>query len=59
MTVTFSLGQQGCTGTTDASGVVSCTIPKLTEKPGNYMLNAGFAGTGDYLPSSVTAGFNI
>jgi hypothetical protein len=59
LTVTFSLGAQGCTAATNASGVASCTIPKLTQKPGNYTLQTAFAGSGDYLPSSVSTGFKI
>src|SRR5262249_58707595 len=35
-TVTFTLGTQGCSGTTNASGIVSCTIASLNQIPGPY-----------------------
>jgi len=58
-TVTFTLGTQGCTGTTNSVGVVSCTIAKLNQKPGNYFLTASFAGDADYLASSANLAFTI
>ena len=48
-----------CFGTTNLVGVASCTITKLTQKPGNYFLTASFAGNGDYLASSVNLAFKI
>ena len=39
--VTFVLGTQTATGTTDATGKASANI-KLTQKPGSYALSATF-----------------
>ncbi|MDE3065528.1 MAG: Ig-like domain repeat protein, partial [Acidobacteriota bacterium] len=58
-TVSFTLGTQGCVATTDASGSASCTIAKLTQKSGTYVVVVAFAGTGDYLASSTTGSFKI
>jgi hypothetical protein len=58
-TVTFTLGTQGCTGTTNSVGVASCTIAKVTQKPGNYFPTVSFAGNGDYLASSANLAFKI
>jgi PKD repeat protein len=58
-TVQFTLGSQGCTATTNSSGVATCTIVKLTQKPGSYLVTTNFAGTGDYLASSTSQGFSI
>jgi hypothetical protein len=51
--------KQSCSGITDASGTASCTIAKLTLKPGKYTLAVSFAGDGDYLSSSVTPTFSV
>jgi len=59
LTASFSLGAQDCSAATNIAGVASCTIAKLTEKPGNYVLTAGFAGTSNYLASSASVGFSI
>jgi hypothetical protein len=58
-TVTFTLGTQGCTGTTNSVGVASCTIAKVTQKPGNYFPTVSFAGNGDYLASSANLAARI
>jgi hypothetical protein len=58
-TVTFTLGAQGCTAVTDASGVGACAIAKLDQKSGSYTMVASFAGSPDYLPSSDSMGFTI
>jgi hypothetical protein len=57
--VTFTLGAQSCSATTNAAGVASCAIAKLSEKPGNYTLETSFAGTADYLSSAANVGFSI
>jgi PKD repeat protein len=54
-TVTFTLGSQSCSGTTDASGDVSCTISPVSSQLGNQTLTADFAGDAYYDPSSDTA----
>ena len=52
-TITLSLGAQSCTGTTDASGIASCTLT-FNGALGPQPLNADFAGDTYYLPSSDT-----
>ena len=51
-TVTFTLGAQSCSGTTDASGNVSCTISPVSSQLGNQTVTSVFAGDAYYLPSS-------
>jgi hypothetical protein len=58
-TVTFTLGSQGCTATTNGSGTAACNIPKLSQKPGSYPTTISFAGDGDYLPSTSGTAFKI
>jgi hypothetical protein len=58
-TVSFTLGVQGCTGTTIANGTVSCTIAKLTQKPGLYASTIQFAGDLNYTAIGVNAVFAI
>ena len=57
--MTFTLGSQGCSATTNASGVATCTIAKLTAKTGGSAVNANFAGTADYLVSSSSVAFTV
>lgn len=42
-TVQFTLGSQSCSGTTDASGIATCSIV-VNQKPGEYEVTAVFAG---------------
>lgn len=58
-TVTFALGTQGCTATTNSVGVAACSIAKLTQKSGNYIVTVGFAGTADYLAATSNTAFTI
>ena len=51
-TVTFTLGAQSCSGTTDASGNVSCTISPVSSQLGNQTVTSVFAGDAYYLGSS-------
>ena len=51
-TVTLSVGSQSCTGTTDAAGAVSCTIPSVTVPLGPQTVKTAFAGNAFYQPSS-------
>jgi PKD repeat protein len=54
--VTFTLGTQSCSGLTDASGAVSCTISSVDPSTlGSKTLTASFTGDAYYLPSSDTA----
>jgi hypothetical protein len=52
-TITLSLGGQSCTGTTDSTGIASCTLT-FTGSLGPQPLTANFAGDAYYLPSSDT-----
>jgi hypothetical protein len=52
-TITLSLGGQSCTGTTDATGLATCTLT-FTGPLGPQPLTATFAGDTYYLPSSDT-----
>jgi hypothetical protein len=53
--VTLALGAQSCTGTTDSSGSVSCTIPSVSVPLGPELVGASFAGNAYYQPSSDSA----
>lgn len=50
--VTFTLGTQTGSGTTDASGVASTDIV-ITQAPGGVTVGASYAGDGGYLASSA------
>ena len=54
-TVTFTLGAQSCSGTTDASGNASCTITPVSSQLGNQTITATFAGDAYYVGSSDSA----
>jgi uncharacterized repeat protein (TIGR01451 family) len=51
-TVTLSVGSQSCTGVTDGSGDVACTIPSVSVPLGPETVGATFAGDGYYRPAS-------
>ncbi|HEY8764394.1 MAG TPA: Ig-like domain repeat protein [Solirubrobacteraceae bacterium] len=53
-TVTLSIGSQSCTGTTNASGNVSCTIPSVTVPLGSATVGAAFAGDAAYQAASAS-----
>jgi hypothetical protein len=53
-TVTLSLGSQSCTGSTDSSGNVSCTIAHVTSALGSQTVGASFAGDNHYRASSAS-----
>ena len=61
--VAFTLGTQGCSGTTNASGVATCTIASLNQVPGSYTVMASFSGgtVGGvaYSPSTDSKPFTI
>jgi hypothetical protein len=59
LTVNFTLGSQGCSAVTNSSGIASCTITKLVQNPGNYLVTASFGGNADYLLSSASTAFKI
>jgi len=56
--VLFSLGSDTCSGTTNPSGVASCSITP-SQAAGSYTMTATFAGDADYLGSSDSAPFSI
>lgn len=59
VTVTFVLGTQSATATTDASGIAATSL-KLTQKNGTYTLTATYAGTaGTYSGSAASATFKL
>ena len=58
-TVQFTLGSQSCSGTTDASGVATCSIV-VTQAPGEDVVTAVFAGIfGADAGSSASNPFHI
>lgn len=58
-TVTFSLnGTETCSGTTDASGVATCSVTP-GENAGTYPLTASFAGTSTDLASTGSGTFTV
>jgi hypothetical protein len=58
-TVTFTLGSQTCTGTTDASGHVTCTIANVTQDAGTTAVVASYAGDAATNPASVSTPFTV
>ncbi|HEX3807206.1 MAG TPA: Ig-like domain-containing protein, partial [Gaiellaceae bacterium] len=58
-TVTFTLGTQSCTGTTDANGVATCTLPSIVQDSGAYTVNASYGGDGFTNGTSTSAPFAI
>jgi Bacterial Ig-like domain (group 3) len=57
-TITFTLGSQSCSGTTDAYGIAKCTI-RIAQPPGDYTLTAVFTGDDDLEPSSDSVTFQV
>jgi hypothetical protein len=51
-------GSQACTGTTNGSGVASCSMTP-TQTPGRTTIRASFGGTEELLPSSDSVGFTV
>lgn len=58
-TVGAGAGAQPCTGTTDASGVASCTITRVLQPAGSATVLMVFAGDDFYLPSNTTATIGV
>jgi hypothetical protein len=56
--VSFMLGSQSCSGTTNAAGRASCTVT-LNQTPGAYTVNASFAGNTAYNGATATSPFTI
>jgi hypothetical protein len=57
-TITFTLGAQGCLGSTNASGVASCSFT-INQIPGPYTVQASFVASGNYQASSDSEPFTI
>jgi Bacterial Ig-like domain (group 3) len=57
-TVTFTIGGQACSGTTDAAGQASCVIVP-DAMAGSYAVDASYAGSVRFQPSSVSAAFTV
>jgi PKD repeat protein len=57
-TVSFTVGSDTCSETTDSSGVASCSITP-SQAAGSYTMTATFGGDADYLSSSVATPFSI
>jgi hypothetical protein len=58
-TVSFTLnGSEACSGTTNASGVASCSLTPR-EPAGSYTLTADFAGNATGLAASASAPFTV
>jgi hypothetical protein len=56
--VSFTLGSQSCTGTTDGGGLAACSLT-LAQQSGGYVATASFGGGGRLLPSQVSATYTI
>jgi hypothetical protein len=57
--LTFTLGAETCTATTDSTGTASCSVTPQ-DMPGSYTVNVSFAGDEPtYEPSSASAGFAV
>jgi hypothetical protein len=56
--ITFTLGAQSCTATTDQAGLARCLLV-LQQRPGAYTVTASFAGDSVFAPATVSAPFTI
>ena len=58
-TLSFTLGAETCSGTTDKDGIASCTVTPL-DVPGPYTVHVSFAGDSPvYEASSASPGFTL
>jgi len=57
-TLTFSLGSQTCSGSTDAHGVASCSLTP-TSAAGTYPLAVAFAGNDNFQASADSTTFDV
>jgi hypothetical protein len=55
--IQFSVGGESCSGTTNASGIATCTV--TLGHPGAYTLTAAYAGSAEYLPSTESTLFVV
>lgn len=56
--VTFAIGTQNCSSTTDQSGTASCSVT-LNQTPGAYSVTAGYAGDAQHSASDTSSAFTI
>jgi hypothetical protein len=57
-TVNFTLGTQTCSGTTNSSGVATCSLT-LNQNAGSYTVKASFTSDGFYESDSASTSFSI
>ena len=58
-TISFSVGAESCNGTTNGSGVASCSVLLLDTPGSGYSVQATFTGDADYEPSGASTPFTI
>lgn len=58
-TVIFALGSQTCVATTDANGLVTCTLATVTEDAGTIAVVASYAGDTATNPTSVSTPYTV
>lgn len=56
--ITFVVGSQSCTATTDSGGNASCEIT-LAQTPGDYTASINFEGDEEHAPASAALSFSI
>jgi hypothetical protein len=57
-TLTFTLGAESCTGTTDSTGTASCSVTPLDD-PATYTLGVSFGGDATYTQSADSKSFVV
>ena len=58
-TISFSIGAEACTGTTNSSGDASCTVTLADAPGGSYSAQATFAGDAAYEASGASSPFTV
>jgi IPT/TIG domain-containing protein len=58
-TISFSVGAESCNGTTNGSGVASCSVLLLDTPGSGYFAQATFTGDADYEPSGASTPFTV
>jgi IPT/TIG domain len=58
-TISFGVGAESCTGTTNSSGDASCTVTLADVPGGSYTVQASFAEDAAYLGSSASSPFTV
>ena len=61
VTITIGSGstEQSCSGTTDANGNVSCTVPTVDQPSGTEPISATFAGDSYDTPATATSSLSV